>query len=74
MFESANKRQLRSKYNKLGSVVVGGKQFVKGQVAPNNTVYGELKLSEMLSNELNKVRDYVDQLLEDLEESNYKKD
>jgi len=42
--------------------------------APLGTVYGELKLSEKLSNELNKVRNMVDALNEDLEEVTYLKD
>lgn len=39
--------------------------------APLGTVYGELKLSEKLSDELNLVKSIVDQLNEGLEESNY---
>ena len=74
MFESRSKKELRTKYNKLGSVMTGGKQFGKGSAIPSNTVYGELKLSELLSNELSKVREHVDQLMEDLEDSNYQKE
>jgi len=35
------------------------------------TVYGELKLSEKLSNELNIVKSIVDSLNENLEEAHY---
>ena len=35
------------------------------------TVYGELKLSEKLSDELNQVKSIVDKLNENLEEANY---
>ncbi len=41
--------------------------------APMGTVYGELKLSEKLSNELNQIKSVVDHLNESLEESNYYK-
>ena len=48
MFESDGKKQLKNKYNKM----------TKSSQDPN-TVYGELKLSEKLSNELKKVSDVV---------------
>jgi hypothetical protein len=42
--------------------------------APQGTVYGELKLSEKLSEELNIVKSLVDKYKEDLEEANYYRD
>lgn len=45
----------------------------KGQ-APFGTVYGELKLSEKLSNELNHIHKEVSKLNEQLEETTYQRD
>ena len=45
-----------------------------GSSAPMGTVYGELKLSAKLSNELDLVKNMVNQLKEDLEEANYYKE
>jgi hypothetical protein len=44
-----------------------------GNTAPQGTIYGELKLSEQLSDQLNQVKSIVDKLNEDLEDSNYYK-
>ena len=70
MFESNEKKALKSKYNKISSIGAGtgfkisnllpkAEDFSMPGVksgpgsAPMGTVYGELKLSEKLSNELN---------------------
>jgi len=87
MFESSNKKDLKSKYNKMSSIAAGTSKKYKGSrpedfampgikrgAAPMGTVYGELKLSEHLSNELVQVKKIVDGLNEDLEESNYNRD
>ena len=42
--------------------------------APLGTVYGELKLSEKLSNELNHIHREVSKLNEQLEETTYQRD
>ena len=92
MFESKQKKQLKTKYNKMTSISKAtGKKFTttsnfnsipkaedfsmsgKGQ-APMGTVYGELKLSEKLSNELNIIRFEVDKLNEMLEDASYQRD
>ena len=92
MFESKQKKQLKSKYNKMTSISQAtGKKFTtttnfnaipkaedfsmsgKGH-APMGTVYGELKLSEKLSNELNIIRFEVDKLNELLEDASYQRD
>lgn len=85
MFESDEKKQLRNKYNKLTSIsgATGKKAGAKWGAAANlamlqggqgNSVFGELKLSEKLADELQVVRDEVDQLHESLEESLYYND
>ena len=63
MFESDGKKQLKSKYNKMKGIAQGD---------AGKSVYGELKLSEKLHQELDLVRDYVDRLREELEEVQYK--
>ena len=69
MFESDAKKELRFKYNKMTSIsaATGKGKHKVGGVLPNQpdlaalagskSVYGELKLSEQLANELNIVRD-----------------
>lgn len=90
MFESDAKKDLRSKYNKMTSISAAtgkGKHKLPAGVAmadvgtmpgaamfKQKSVYGELKLSEQLANELNMVRDQVYCLKESLEESNYLRD
>ena len=76
MFESDQKKELQNKYNKLSSITTGGKakKGAWGNLASHlsggqDTVYGELKLSEQLSGELGLVRDQVMNLQESLEES-----
>jgi hypothetical protein len=51
MFESDGKRQLRSKYNKMQSISKSQIRKHKFQAAGqgDNSVYGELKLSEQLA-------------------------
>lgn len=92
MFESEEKKTLKTKYNKMtsisantrqnmkniGSISYKADQFTmpgsKGGLAPPGSVYGELKLSEKLSNELLIVKQIVDRLQEDLEEAEYYRD
>ena len=70
MFESEDKKQLTSKYNKMKGVStantkMGYGKFAKQNDARNsNSVYGELKLSEKLVAELDVIRDHVDSLNE----------
>lgn len=89
MFESSERKALKSKYNKMASIGAStGQKLRYGNIlpraedfqmpgvkstgmAPPGTVYGELKLSEKLSNELNQVRVIVDQLNDSLEEAKY---
>ena len=81
MFESDAKKELRTKYNKMASISAAtGKGRHKTMSMPSDeikslmgtkSVYGELKLSDQLANELNSVRDQVLNLKESLEESNY---
>lgn len=47
MFESDGKKSLKNKYNKMAGIADKNRDL--GQ---NKSVYGELKLSEKLSNEL----------------------
>ena len=65
MFESDGKKQLKNKYKKLS-----GSNFTADMRNPNS-VYGELKLSEKLSNELKSIRDIVTGLQENLEEERF---
>ena len=89
MFESDTKRDLRNKYNKMASISAAtgkGKHklasgaamadigTLQGAGSMGKSVYGELKLSERLADELNIVRDQGYSLKESLEESNYLKD
>jgi len=67
MFESDAKKELRTKYNKLSSITAAtgkGRYKTAGVVGDEikgllgtKSVYGELKLSEKLADELNIVRD-----------------
>jgi len=59
MFESDGKKQLKNKHNKMASIGTGGKSAFSfnADIDNPNSVYGELKLSEKLSNELNKIRE-----------------
>jgi hypothetical protein len=41
----------------MSSIGHGGKKAFSSDIGNPNSVYGELKLSEMLSNELNKIRE-----------------
>jgi len=84
MFESDGKKELKNKYNKLASIggAMGKKKEMKGigQIFQHgfeaghhqpNTVYGELKLSDQLADELSLVRNQVKSLQELLEETQY---
>jgi len=64
MFESKSKKHLKQKYNRF--------KGVSPNALPANSVYGELKLSEQLSHQLNLVQIQVDFLKESLEEMSYK--
>ena len=59
MFESDAKKQLKGKHNKMASIGGGGKAAFQADTGNPNSVYGELKLSEMLSNNLNDIREQV---------------
>ena len=61
MFESQEKREMKHKYNKMAGIA-SAKKFK--QEVGTKSVYGELKLSEKLSFELNKVKDQVVSLME----------
>ena len=47
---------------------------IPGDPKTQDSVYGELKLSEKLACELDVIKDHVDSLNEQLEEANYKYD
>lgn len=64
MFESKSKKHLKQKYNRFKGVGTNA--------LPANSVYGELKLSEQLSDHLNLVQIQVDFLKESLQEMSYK--
>ena len=70
MFESEDKKSLKNKYNKMRGISAQ-KRFKGG---PDNTVYGELKLSEQLIQELEQIRNHVDDINERLEEVIYQRD
>lgn len=79
MFESDGKKLLQGK-GKLNNKMAGigaltGKNLKAGSFQQNpNTVYGELKLSEQLQQELSAVRDNVNFLNEQLEQVMYERD
>jgi len=79
MFESEDHRDLHKKYNKMKGIgKATGKKFKFSKIGAHGqnpeSVYGELKLSEKLVDELDKVRDMVDDLNERLEEAIYERD
>jgi hypothetical protein len=63
MFDSENKKDLRKKYNEMAGIKSAA-----------STVLGDLKLTETLSNELEGVRNQVDNLKEKLEEVTVERD
>lgn len=77
MFESEEKKQLRQKYNKMWSISqatgrnLGHKQYQSAGPTGSNTVYGELKLSEKLQNELEDQKNNIDNYKEQIEELEY---
>lgn len=76
MFDSAEKRGVVQKQNKLHGI--GKSKFMiknnLSQTSKNsNSIYGELKLSELLSNELSSIKLKFDQINEKLEETEYEK-
>ena len=64
MFENDEKKYLKQKYNKMQGISRGS----------NQSVYGELKLSEKLSSELEVIKDHVNAINEKLEEALYQRD
>lgn len=71
MFESETRKSLKNKYNKMTKISenIGKSKFFKQNELiqsktniENKSVYGELKLSDKLSNELQKVRRQVENL------------
>ena len=64
MFENDEKKYLKQKYNKMQGMSRGNQQ----------SVYGELKLSEKLSSELEDIKNHVNGLNERLEEALYQRD
>ena len=67
----SNKKMLKSKYNKLQKMNDGfgrnlNHKFGSTQIPDvrGNSVYGELKLSEQLANDLDMVKGHVDSLNE----------
>lgn len=77
MFESDDKKYLKNKYNKMQGIgAATGRNLQKFGTHGDqpSSVYGELKLSEKLANELNAVKDHVDSLNEKLEEALYERD
>lgn len=69
MFESDGRKELRGKYNKLTSIsaatgkgkyksgVIAGDELKNLGLGGSKSVYGELKLSEKLADDLNIVRE-----------------
>jgi hypothetical protein len=76
MFESDGKKRLKKQYNRMqGMAKSHAKQFkIPSSGEKSGSVYGELKLSEQLHNELDVIRFQVDSLKEELEDSLYEKD
>ena len=74
MFESDEKKNLKNKYNKLSSIA--NKQGLGGidLKTMGNSVYGELKLSEKLNDELLHSKSLVSDLREQLEETQNTRD
>lgn len=72
MFESDEKKILKNKYNKLSSISGANKLLPGGidlKAMGNNSVYGELKLSEKLNDELQISKQQAAELREELEEA-----
>jgi len=59
MFESDGKKQMKKSSNRLQSIAQGGKSFGinNGGIGAGTGVFNELKLSEILQQELDKVRE-----------------
>jgi len=79
MFESEDQKDLAKKYNKMKGIgKATGKKFKFSKFGAQGqnpeSVYGELKLSEKLVDELDNVKDMVDDLNERLEEAVYERD
>ena len=75
MFESTTKRTLKSKYDKMAMLRSRNansrisQTFNKSQ--NDNTVYGELKLSQQLSEKVDKIKAELNKMEEDKEEMAY---
>lgn len=75
MFESDGKKQLKNRYNRMQGIASQKSKFKVPHAAEgSHSVYGELKLSEKLHNELDIVREQVDKLNEELEDTTYQKE
>ena len=77
MFESDEKKTLKNKYNKLSSISGANKLLPGGidlKAMGNNSVYGELKLSEKLNDELQFSKNQIAELREVLEEASNTRD
>mmetsp|Transcript_34163 Transcript_34163/g.52431 ORF Transcript_34163/g.52431 Transcript_34163/m.52431 type:complete len:118 (-) Transcript_34163:1122-1475(-) len=76
MFESEDKKSLSLKYNKMQGMAASKVRKFKfaGGGEASKSVYGELKLSEKLAEELESVRDHVNSMNEFLEEARYERD
>ena len=71
MFESKDKKDLTKKYNKMSGMATQNQMHSKfkfgkipGDSKAQESVYGELKLSEKLAQELDIIKEYVDSLNE----------
>lgn len=76
MFDSDNKRYLRKKYttnmkSPKNSNNVKSRSSLGAGLGSPKTVYGELKLSEQLNEQLNELKYRFDNLQEQLEEVTY---
>lgn len=75
MFDSDNRRHLRKKYkgmqkDKNGHLSKANLNSNKGQM----TVYEELKLSDLLNDQLNELKNRFDDIQEELEQTQYERD
>ena len=75
MFENPTKGELHKKYNRIkGMGQPKSFSFGKDKEFEGSSVYGELKLSSNLISEINKIRQQVDSLNEQLENVKYQRD
>jgi septal ring factor EnvC (AmiA/AmiB activator) len=69
MFETDEKKSLKHKYNKLSSIANKQIPGLEGLKMGGNSVYGELKLSEKLNDELRYSKSLINDLREELDET-----